>query len=38
MDHSDNFKRWKLNLWDLAGSEKLDTEERLGVKHMEEHK
>lgn len=28
----------KLNLWDLAGSEKIQTEERLEEKHMIEHK
>lgn len=31
-------KRSKLNLCDLAGSEKLDTDDRLDEKHMEEHK
>ena len=38
VDGNGNFKRCKLNLCDLAGSEKIDTEERLGAKHMEEHK
>ena len=31
-------KRVKLNLCDLAGSEKLDFSDKLGEKHMEEHK
>lgn len=38
MDVKGNIRRCKLNLCDLAGSEKIDTEERLGQQHMEEHK
>ena len=38
IENSESYRRSKLNLWDLAGSEKIDTEERLGDKHMEEHK
>ena len=38
LDQNGNLKKWKLNFWDLAGSEKIHIEERLGEKHMEEHK
>ena len=38
IDSNGSLRKWKLNLWDLAGSEKIHTEERLTEKHMEEHK
>ena len=38
MDAQGRLRKWKLNLWDLAGSEKIQTDERLNEKHMEEHK
>jgi hypothetical protein len=37
-DNNGNLRKSKLNLCDLAGSEKIHTEERLTEKHMEEHK
>ncbi len=38
MDANGNLRKSKLNLCDLAGSEKIQTGEKLGEKHMEEHK
>ena len=38
LDINGNVRRAKLNLWDLAGSEKIQTDERLDQKYMEEHK
>ena len=35
---SGKLRKTKLNLCDLAGSEKLDFDDKLGEKHMEEHK
>ncbi|CAI2378169.1 unnamed protein product [Moneuplotes crassus] len=38
MDVNGKLRKSKLNLCDLAGSEKIQTEEKLGEQHMEEHK
>lgn len=38
INNNGKLRRCKLNLCDLAGSEKIHTDERLGEKHMEEHK